>query len=92
MRISRGLAGLGIAAAAALIMFTGCTNPVTGGGDATAGQAKFTADCATCHSAASLRGASSLVTNDLGTLTPAMSGITLTDQEVANVRAFLLTQ
>ena len=57
-----------------------------------AGEAKFNASCDTCHSAASIRGAASRVVNDLGTLTPAMAGITLTDQEVANIRAFLAAQ
>jgi len=90
MRMRRGLAGLGFAAAAALVTGAGCTPP--GSGNVTAGETKFNASCATCHSAASLRGTASLVTNDLGTLAPQMAGITLTDQEVADIQAFLATQ
>jgi mono/diheme cytochrome c family protein len=91
MQTRRWLAALVVAVASTVVTLTGCTPPV-GGGDATAGQTKFNASCVNCHSAASLRGTASFVTNDLGTLTPAMTGITLTDQEVADVRAYLLTQ
>jgi mono/diheme cytochrome c family protein len=92
MPTRKGLVGLGIAAASVMVALTGCTVPSTSGGDATAGAAKFAATCSSCHTAASLRGVSSLVTNNMGSLAPAMAGITLTDQEVADVRAFLLTQ
>ena len=92
MQTRRGLAVLGVTAATVVVTLIGCTTPGTGNGNVTAGETKFNATCATCHSAASLRGAASLVTNDLGTLTSAMAGITLTDQEVADVRAYLETQ
>ena len=92
MQTRRGLAVLGVAAAAVLAISSGCTTPTGTGGNVTAGETKFNASCATCHSAGALRGAASLVTNDLGTLTPSMTGITLTDQEVTDVKAYLQTQ
>lgn len=92
MSLRTGLVGLLLGAGIAVITLSGCTTPVTTGGDASAGQSKFAASCATCHSAASLKGASSRVVNNLGSLTPAMTGITLTDQEVADIKAFLLAQ
>lgn len=61
-------------------------------GDATAGQAKFADTCARCHDAASVAGAASLVTTNMGTVNAAMNGVVLTDAEVADVKAFLATQ
>lgn len=92
MRVMRWLAGSVFAFVSLVALMTGCAPLSAGDGDATAGQTKFNASCASCHSAASLRGTSFLVVNNLGTLTSAMAGITLADQEVADVKAYLLTQ
>lgn len=61
-------------------------------GDATAGQTKFTDTCARCHTTRSVAGSRSRITNDMGALAYSMRGITLTDQEVADLREFLATQ
>lgn len=76
----------------ALVSLVGCPQPTPVQGDAAAGQTLFAQDCARCHSAASVAGGAALVTNNMGTLNAAMNGITLTDQQVANVKAFLETQ
>jgi mono/diheme cytochrome c family protein len=60
-------------------------------GDVAAGSQLFAARCTGCHGAAS-NVPEDLVTNNLGTIDPAMAGITLTDQEVADLQAFLATQ
>jgi len=59
---------------------------------AQAGAAKFASACAGCHSASSLRSGAGLIMNDLGSLSSRMSGITLTDAEVADLKAYLATQ
>ena len=61
-------------------------------GDVAAGQATFNARCAQCHTAASLSNNANQITNNLGAINPVMFGITLTDEEVANLRAFVATQ
>ena len=73
---------------------TGCPIRLPGGqtGDAAAGQALFTQRCSGCHSAAELAPVRFLIVSNLGTLNSAMSGITLTTEEIANIRAFLATQ
>ncbi len=76
-----------------LVSVVGCPAPtpvVTG--DAAAGQTLFAAECVRCHSAASVAGGAALVTTNLGSINPAMNGITLTTQQVADVKAFLETQ
>ena len=69
----------------------GCA-PQAGGGDAAAGQTLFTQLCSGCHSAAELAPVRFLIVSNLGTLNSAMSGITLTAEEIADIRAFLATQ
>jgi hypothetical protein len=60
--------------------------PITG--NAANGLTIFNARCIGCHPvAATLQ--PNLVVNDLGTINAAMAGITLTDQEVADLKAFL---
>lgn len=59
---------------------------------AMAGQTTFANDCANCHTASSLKSASGKITNNLGSLSSAMNGITLTDTEVSNLMAYLATQ
>lgn len=80
------------------------TNDNTGGGgltgDATNGQELYTSRCAVCHSLGTfdtsalpntpdLLGEADEIVNDLGTIDEAMEGITLTDQEVADLKAFI---
>lgn len=91
---SRGsLIGWTLASVTLALCLTGCVPQDSSTGNAAAGESKFNSSCAFCHSAASLRGAASRVVNDMGSLgIPAMAGITLTDEEVANIRAFLITQ
>jgi len=61
-----------------------------GPGDPAAGQALYSQRCAGCHpSPAAIAGAASLITNDMGTISPAMTGITLTAQQVADLKAYL---
>ena len=93
MVLRKCLAGLALAAGCLAVSLAGC-GVLPGGttGNALAGATLFNQSCATCHSGASLRGAASRVVNDLGTLAPAMTGIILSDQQVADVKAFLLTQ
>lgn len=66
------------------------STPITG--DAAAGQTLFNAECVSCHTAAALAPVAGNIVNDLGTINPAMSGITLTDQQIADLQAFLATQ
>jgi mono/diheme cytochrome c family protein len=90
-----------IAAVVDLTLLCGCapgTTNLTGlTGDATNGQAILNQRCASCHrtggAAAPLTAADAdnVVTN-LGSISLAMAGITLTNQQVADLRAFLATQ
>jgi mono/diheme cytochrome c family protein len=76
-----------------LVSLAGCPQPTTMlTGDAAAGQTLFAQDCARCHSAASVAGGAALVTNNMGGINAAMNGITLTDQQVTEIKAFLATQ
>jgi mono/diheme cytochrome c family protein len=61
-------------------------------GDPVAGEAKSNATCAGCHTAASLAGHENLIRRNMGLVSPAMAGITLTDQEVADLKAFIAQQ
>lgn len=68
-----------------------------GNGDATAGQAKYNADCASCHSlgtfdpsgfAGDLKNTGDDLVADLGSLDALMAGLTLSAQEIADLNAF----
>lgn len=68
-----------------------------GNGDAAAGQDKYSADCASCHSlgssdpsgfAGDLKGTGDDLVADLGTLDGTMAGLSLSAQEIADLRAF----
>ncbi len=61
-------------------------------GNATAGETDFNTMCAVCHTAATLAGSADSIVTDMGTVNAAMSAITLTDQQVADLKAFLATQ
>ena len=87
------------------IALSGSSCPSGGGsggltGNAAAGQTKYTNSCGGCHALGSfdtttaagandLHGKSSSVVNNLGSINAAMTGITLTDQEVADLKAFI---
>ncbi len=78
-----------------LVLTVGCpttTTPNTTTGNAADGQAKFNSTCAGCHTASTLAGVRDMITNNMGTINAAMSGITLTNQQVADLQAFLATQ
>lgn len=68
--------------------------PTSTPGDFAAGQVKFDAACASCHAAGShdtsgiqIKGKGNLLRQDLSSL--GMSGITLTNQEILDLKAFL---
>ncbi len=62
----------------------------SGGGNVAAGLALFNQDCIGCHpSAVALKAGADLITNDLGSINPAMNSITLTDQQVLDLQAYL---
>lgn len=59
-------------------------------GDAAAGKRKFTSACAACHpSPALLKPKCNSITNNLGALNPLMNAVKLSDQEVADLKAYL---
>ena len=70
-----------------------------GGGDPVVGEQIYDTDCSFCHSAgvhdpigefsSDLAGDGALLMSDLGTISSAMNGITLTDQDIADLAAFL---
>jgi mono/diheme cytochrome c family protein len=61
-------------------------------GDATAGETKFNSTCSGCHTATAIAPDRNLIRANMGTINSAMSGITLTNQEIADLKAFLATQ
>jgi mono/diheme cytochrome c family protein len=81
-----------IALAGLCLGAVGCpvTPPVVG--DAAAGETKFNSTCSGCHTAAAIAPDRNLIRANMGTLNSAMSGITLTNQEVADLKAYLATQ
>jgi hypothetical protein len=70
-----------------------------GGGNAVNGEQIYDTDCSFCHSAGThdpvselasdLAGDGALLVSDLGALSSAMNGMTLTDQDIADLAAFL---
>lgn len=85
-----------LTASGLMFLLAGCTpqsSQVTTSDPAVqAGQTKFNQSCAGCHSASSLANSANRITNNLGTINPVMSGVTLTDDEVTNLKAFLALQ
>jgi mono/diheme cytochrome c family protein len=59
-------------------------------GNAAAGEAVFTSTCQQCHNFGELKPLSNLIVNEMVQINPAMFGILLTDQQVADLQAFLL--
>jgi mono/diheme cytochrome c family protein len=74
-------------AALLALALAGCPQPAPTG-DTAAGEALFNARCIGCHPNPADVSATAVV-NDLGTINPAMTGVTLTDQEAADVKAYL---
>jgi cytochrome c553 len=94
----------GVAATDALLCLNSAVGtPVTlscpCGGNAANGQDLYDTQCGFCHSAGAhdpvseiasdLAGDGALLVGDLGTLSSAMDGIALTDQDIADLTAFL---
>ena len=85
---------------AALALGAGCPTSTTGAGtgttvtgDATNGQADFASICSRCHASTAVpKAGASLITNHMGSVNLAMISVTLTDQQVADLKAFLATQ
>jgi len=73
--------------------------PCGGGGDPVAGEQIYDTTCSFCHAAGAhdpnaelasdLAGKGDLLINDLSLISPAMTGITLTDDDIADLAAFL---
>ncbi|HPF38168.1 MAG TPA: hypothetical protein P5081_00855 [Phycisphaerae bacterium] len=59
---------------------------------ALAGETVFADQCARCHSARSVSGFAGQLPNNLGALDSRMNGITLSDEELSNLNAYLATQ
>lgn len=53
------------------------------------GRQKFDASCSACHPASYVKTYRDHITTDLGTLGSSMRGITLTEQEVADLKEYL---
>ncbi|MCA9254855.1 MAG: hypothetical protein KDA33_04425 [Phycisphaerales bacterium] len=69
------------------------SNPVpTDNAAALAGATVFANECARCHSARSVSGFAGQLPNDFGALDSRMNGITLSDEELSNLNAYLATQ
>ncbi len=79
-----------------LLVGSSCPIRTTTTGNAGNGKTLFDTRCVGCHNggpAAVLHATSAgLVQNNMANVNAAMTGITLTDQEVADVKAFLETQ
>jgi PKD repeat protein len=59
-------------------------------GSAAEGQTLFNQQCIGCHpSAVALKPNADQITNNMGSINPAMNAITLTDQQVADLQAYL---
>lgn len=78
--------------AAVGLVLTGCGTQTGLIGNATAGATDFTQLCVACHTAAAIKPFSGLITNNMGSLNAAMNGINLTNQQIADLQAYLATQ
>ena len=58
-------------------------------GAALAGENTFIGRCQSCHAVSDMRGASLAVVNNMGNVANEMRDITLTNDEVANIKAFI---
>jgi hypothetical protein len=94
MSLKRWTVSVSVVAALVGLTVWGCTGvsvPASGaGGDSASGQTLYSQRCASCHpSASSLKSVSGLITNNLGSVSSRMNGITLTDQQVLDLQAYL---
>jgi mono/diheme cytochrome c family protein len=94
--MTRSVTGVGLAilCVAVAVGLAACGTTIVPGvtGSATAGATEFAASCVGCHAApAVLKPSIDNVVNNLGTIDPAMTGIMLTNQQVADIRAYLAT-
>ena len=64
------------------------TTPIVG--NAAAGATLFAAQCEPCHTFGTIKPVSNLITNDMGTIDPQMADIFLTNQQIADLQAYLL--
>lgn len=96
MSAKQTLAAFLVVAALAAICATGCSpkeKPVPADNTAAlAGQAKFNSICIRCHRPSALASHAGRITNNMGTIASRMKDVTLTDEEIANLRAYLATQ
>jgi hypothetical protein len=93
MSFRSGIILLSALAVLAGLSLAGCpTQTPTVTGSATDSQTEFTEICQGCHTAIAIKANANLITSAMGTLSPAMSGIVFTDQEVADLKAFRATQ
>jgi mono/diheme cytochrome c family protein len=93
-RITKTCLGLGLLVALTGLGFAGCgtTTPAGVVGNAQTGATEFATVCANCHTPAQIKPFSFLIRTNMSTLNAAMTGITLTDQQIADLQAFLATQ
>jgi mono/diheme cytochrome c family protein len=93
MTLRRWTVSLCVLVAFVGLTILGCaTQPPSGlNGDPAAGETKVNQSCAGCHTARSLQGSEDRIGTNLGLVSPAMIGITLTDQQVADLQAYIFT-
>ena len=102
MSSTKSIRFLAVTMAALALLLTGCptnTTPPPGvTGDAASGKTVYDNICAFCHSlgsydtqgfAGDLKGHETQVVNNMGSINTNMAGITLTDQQVADLKAFI---
>ena len=82
-----------LAAAAIGLGLGGCRTteaiPVPDTASAAEGQKIFANTCSRCHTTSRLRGHAGRVRTNMGSISSAMRDVKLTDEDVANVKAFI---
>jgi mono/diheme cytochrome c family protein len=94
MSLRNGIISLSVLVTLATLSLAGCPTqtPAPTGGDPIAGQTVFEQLCVTCHDPASIAAARDRITNNMGTINAQMDGITLTNEQVTDLQAYLATQ
>jgi mono/diheme cytochrome c family protein len=91
--MARRIAGVLLALTSVAVVWgvaaCGLTFPPPLVGNAATGQTLFVSLCQQCHTAAALKQFSSLITNNLGTLDAQMADILLTNQQIADIQAYI---